>query len=294
MFPWSPLLVAFSLASLPVSHVPDRVRPDLASPPTTPVPIDYRIECGPWAARACCQIVLQKGDSLLSIAKDRLGSADRAAELLAVNPTWNAEKAKPGDVIWLPPKAAPKDGEERLFAFGVAAEGNACLPLAENYSIANGPRDFQIMLVPQSSLAAFQATFAEKPKKGASARETMAERGAIEVFPLPFSFAPPQGVEDLFKRHVGLVDQGSAAVRAVVTLTLARETTGGKKAAAKNAIQVTKEEFFDKSGQQTSPYGPRKSLYDRCFFLLLAALGGGGLLALRKLRIRPRPTVAMA
>lgn len=280
------VLVMAVVATAPRPHVPD-----LAPPPVLqPVPIEYRIDCGPWAARACCQITLKKGETLASIAKDRLGSADRATELLWLNPALDAEKVKPGDVIWLPPKELPKSGEERLFAYLVPAAGKVCIPLAEGFSAANGPRDFTIALVPQSSVAAFLKLFPGDAKKIASAIQEMADQQAIVLFSLPFPFTGD--VDSFFSRGhtaVGMVQSGSDAVRAVVTLTLKQ----GPSAQA-TSVEIVRQEYFDKDGKPASQHAPRPKRKLFWFLLLLGAIGGGGLLALRRLRAGGSAQIAVA
>lgn len=289
------VLVSAVVAAAPRPHVPDLAPPILYQN----VPIDYRIACGPWAARACCQITLKKGETLASIAKDRLGSADRETELLWLNPALDAEKVKPGDVIWLPPKDLPKSGEERLFAYLVPAAGKACIPLTEGFSAANGPRDFSIALVPQSSVAAFLRLFPGEAKKIATAIQEMASQNAVVLFPLPYSFAgetrstgETRSFRDLIigpDHVVGMVESGSNAVRAVVTLTLKQGPSDHA-----TAVEIARQEYFDKDGKPASQFVPRPARKLLWVLLLLGALGGGGLLVLRRLRAGGSSQIAVA
>lgn len=262
-----PLLTGLLLLSTP-DIIPDGMRG---------IRIESRLDAKALAAEHCLGYVLQKGDTLISIARTHLGDPARWPEIEKLNPLLEAARLRPGELVWLPPRDAAAAKKELVFAYLDTGRPvhRAVKPLVDAATIE--PSHYGgigVFLVPESSRAAFrEAIGTPDSPRGPKVERPLADLiAAGKVCDIdghaPSRFVP---TNDPTSRRVDthLVEKG---------------------ADGKFVLRVTSI-AYDKEGNVLD--GQKRDMKQQALLLLLLAATGGGIL-LRRARAARQPLPAIA
>lgn len=92
-------------------------RPDIVPEGMRGIAIEARIDAKALAAGHCLAYVVQKGDTLHSIARTQFGDLSRAPEIEKLNPLVEPDRLRIGELLWLPPRDAAAAKQEPVFAY---------------------------------------------------------------------------------------------------------------------------------------------------------------------------------
>lgn len=241
------------------------VVPDVVPPDTKPIEVTTKLELGPLADTMRMHYEVQKGDTMTSIAKTRLGAAERTADLAAANPGVDPDKLAVGQLLWLPAKDPAVKGA--CLWVGMTPSRDP-MPWVANKALPHARYGVYTLYVVPSGLLDGATGDAKK-------------RDALLA---------SDKVERIEGRTIGRYQPKNSPVhRAEATLTVV--------AAADGTLKIeTKVVWYDAEGK-VLPVGadgnvvapkPKKSL----FLLLLLSLCGGGWLVWRARQRAPQLALA--
>lgn len=240
--------------------------PDIIPEGMRGIRVDSRIDAKALAAEHCLGYVLQKGDTLIALARTHLGDEARWSEIEKLNPLLEADKLRPGECIWLPPRDATAAKKEPVFAYSGTGHlwVQAASPLADAGAIQ--PTHYgsvTLLLVPESVRPAFRAALAAKEAPGTMPGTTL--KALIDAGKLTAIDGRSPG------RFVATNDPTQRRLDTYVV---------EKGADGKFGLRVSSV-AYDKDGKQIEPNG---TTGDKKQQALLLALTVSGLLLLRRRR----------
>jgi hypothetical protein len=247
------------------------VAPDIVPDNVKGIKSSNRIELGVLADHVFVQHVVEKGETLTSIAKASLGEAGRTAEVIAANPGIDPDHLRIGQRVWLPPKDASTKDPVYLYLGIPRRQLEPLVPSAPLPYTHYG--SYQLYLVPAAQLSAWQKNTYVR-NWDAAADQMVTEKK----------------VEALKGESAGhFVPTNSPIERAEATLFVEKDKDG------KLSIRQTVV-CFDKNGKRIeaekaadgeAPPDPKQQA-----LLLLFAVGGGAWLLLRARQQRLAPALA--
>lgn len=134
-------------------------RADIIPSGFRPIPHEVRLELGEFADRAWSAYTVESGDTLSAIALERLGKAERLAEILAANPGLEADELQVGQVLTLPPKIGQSSEGMHYFAtvkWIGAANAKGLVPVADGDKLPATKWGSVLFAVPHAKLAVFE------------------------------------------------------------------------------------------------------------------------------------------
>lgn len=264
-----PLLTGLLLLPLP-DIIPEGMRG---------IRVDSRIDAKALAAEHCLGYVLQKGDTLIALARTHLGDEARWPEIEKLNPLLEADKLRPGERIWLPPRDVAAAKKEPVFAY--SGTGHLWIqtvsPLVDAGTIQ--PTHYgnvTLLLVPESARPALRAalTATETPR---TTPET-ALKALVDTGKLTQIAGHSPG------RFVATNDPTASRLDTYVV----EKGADGKFGLRVNSVA------YDKDGKQIASNGTTGDKKQQALFLLLLTSGGGLLLLRRRARAAGQPQPAIA
>ncbi len=259
--PLSALLL--TLVGLAPGHHPAQP-PDVIPPGMHSISVERSVDLSQLRERCCVSYVLQKGDTLASIAQRQLGGPRRMQELLELNPGLKPAAMTIGRRIWLPARdpAAPR----RFLYLAHWGPQSDVTPFAatDSYPTYWALR-WGFVVVDEDHRAALLARTA--PKKGTRGRSKVEETVLEMAKAKELLFLP-------VKTTSAVVKTGSGITRKVEQIQLLCDDKG-------RVSTRCKLRSFDKKGRELSAGGRR----DQSLLLLLGLVGAGWLALSRRRRV---------
>lgn len=248
------------------------VAPDILPENAKGIQSSNRIELAVLADHVFVQCVVEKGDTLTSIAKTRLGEAARTADVIAANPGIDPDRLRIGQRVWLPPKDASTKDPVYLY-LGLPHRQLAPLIPTAPLPYAQYGR-YYLYLVPATHLSTWQKDTATN-NWGAAVHAMVTEKKV-------------EALEGASASHY--VPTNSPIAREEGTLFVEKDKDG------KLSLQETIV-CFDKDGKRieagkAGAADVRTEPKKESALLLLVALGGGAWLLYRTRGRRPAPALA--
>lgn len=246
-----------------VRGVPD-VAPDANRGRPRPLARHYDFDLGDHADVALRQIEVKKGDTFLSLARERFGNAEFAEQIAALNPKAESDKLVAGAKLWMPLRTPPPRGRVAMAAYALSRstpDGTSRiwpLPATGFGWDAKSGTTLGVVLVPAHELAALgDATKLPADWQARGFLVATTEHPASELVMVPSSSpATYQG------------------------FTLRLEQTDKQL-----GLKATFHAYFDKDHKvldEKTALGKKGRPKEGGVFLLLGGLLGGGLLARRR------------
>lgn len=244
-------LLAIAGPALPTPSAPDIVPPGWHG-----VDVERHLDLEALRDRCCVQHVVSAGETLSEIAARACGGAERAAEILALNPGVDPRRLDVGAALWLPPRTP---GARLRFAFvNDWLSPESYRPVTIGQSVYAKYGTFTFLVVEDAHRARFEA------EKSTENIERMAAADQLLTF---------SG-----ESHDGLERNGSPVTRVVERVSVTYSDARGF--AVKCRVSR-----LDASGDEVAG-GTGRPVEADASLLLLSLAGAGALLALLRRRAR--------
>ncbi|MFO1050942.1 MAG: LysM domain-containing protein [Planctomycetota bacterium] len=268
----------FAVAAL----FPNHPAPDLIPGGMKVIQVDARVELGPFADRVVTAYVVREGDTLEAIAKQFLGTASRWNDIAALSPDVEPKKLRIGQVLLLPPRQAPVEGQELLFAYYDPAQSVrwSAVPFPADGVLPAAPRrgHLRIYLVAGSARQDFANFMVGRDSK--ELRKHIDELSQAGKLTLLDAMTPNR-----------VLRKDDPIVRRSEVYRIAQEKD------AAPTLSLASSESFDKDGNAVKKdAGAEEKKRDGLLLLLFAGIGGAGLLVLanRRRELAQRTSCALA
>lgn len=248
------------------------IAPDILPENAKGIRSSNRLELGVLADHAFVQCVVEKGDTLTSIAKTRLGAATRTQDVLAANPGIDPDHLRIGQRIWLPPKDASTKDPVYLFLGLPFRQLAPLIPTAPLPYTHYGR--YTLYLVPAPYLSTWQKNSAINNWDAAVAAMVKEQK--------------VQALEGASASHY--VPTNSPIAREESTLVVEKDKDG-KLALRQTIVCFDKYDKRIEAGKARAE-GVGTEPKKESILLLLVAFGGGAWLLLRTRGRRPAPALA--
>jgi len=252
--------------------------PDLIPDGMRGIRVDAMIDAKALAATHCLAHVVQKGDTLSSIAQARYGDLTRVAAIEKLNPLLTPDRLRIGEVIWLPPSDPAAAAKDPVFVYLETER-----PVRRNAKplVDGAPASMfrfggiGIYLVPIAAREAFRAAIAARNEnRRIGAKDPVAE------------LVTAGKVVDIDGKAPGrMVPQQDPTDRRVDTYSVVKQADGTFK------LQVTSV-AYDKNGKVVPEAKGERSVKPAKEGLVLLLLGAAGT-AVLMFRARGRRTPAL-
>jgi len=103
-----------SLRAVLVAIALPLVVPDVIPPDRKPIQVTTRVDVAALADKVCVAHEVKAGETMIGIARSRLGDAKRVDDLEKRNPDVDPDKLRIGTMLWLPPRDPKAAGELHL------------------------------------------------------------------------------------------------------------------------------------------------------------------------------------